>query len=258
MGSSDFLLKKIVLFCACLLFFSPTVSAKEVKVGMGNFAPYYIADGQTGIFTDLIIAVFEKLPNYEPVFIFGYPNNRLWEDFKRHKVDAVSNLFDTVEIEGCRSDPIFRFRDVAVTRASSNVTVKEIQDLEGMNIISFQGAKAFFGPEFFRIASHSNFSVASEPRVQAQALLDRRVDVSIGDLFIFLDNIKSHSGDDIGPESFRFHDILPVIYSRMGFWDKQLCTDFNLALKQVKESGEYEKIYDRYLRILGYPSVLDQ
>ncbi|WP_419905478.1 substrate-binding periplasmic protein [Kiloniella sp.] len=257
MGTKLLSLKVSAFLGACLMFFSLSAAAKEVTIGMGNFEPYYIGDDNTGIFTDLIIAVFDRLPDHEPKFIFGRPNNRLWQDFKNGRVDAVSNLFDTVEIDGCRSDPIFRFRDVAVTRKSSNITIESVQDLEGQKIIAFQGAKDFFGPEFSEVVGDSNYSEASEPRLQAQALNDNRVDVSVGDLFIFLHSIKNTQGSSADAKDFKIHDILPVVFSRMGFWNYELCREFNKALQDVKDSGEYEMIYDRYLQELGHNTELN-
>ncbi|WP_218044245.1 substrate-binding periplasmic protein [Kiloniella majae] len=246
--------KRFQLFCLSLFFLSSQAESKEVTIGMGNFEPYYIAADETGIFTDIITAVFQEIPDHEPVFVFGRPNNRLWQDFSRRKVDAVSNLFDSVEVQGCRTDPVFRFRDVAITRAERNLSLEKIKDLKGLNIIAFQGAKEFFGPEFSAVVDDSIFAVASEPGVQAQALWDGRVDVSVGDLFIFLQSLKKISGDDASANMFTVHDILPVVYSRMGFWDDQLCVKFNRALQKIKDSGEYEKIYDRYLRLYGVTS----
>jgi polar amino acid transport system substrate-binding protein len=246
-----FQFKYLKFFYLSLFFFPLQAESKEVSIGMGNFAPYYIAEGETGIFTDIITAVFQELPDYEPVFVFGRPNNRLWQDFSRRKVDAVSNLYDSVEVGGCRSDPVFRFRDVAITRVETGLSLQNIEDLKGLNIIAFQGAKEFFGPEFSATVQESVFSVASEPGVQAQALWDGRVDVSVGDLFIFLNSLKTIAGNGVPPNMFEVHDILPAVYSRMGFWDDHLCAEFNQALKKIKDNGEYEKIYDRYLRLLG-------
>ncbi|WP_218044430.1 substrate-binding periplasmic protein [Kiloniella litopenaei] len=247
-------IKQLLLFLVGLVFFSTQASSKDVTIGMGNFEPYYIAEEHGGIFTEIITAAFKEIPDHDPVFIFGRPNNRLWQDFNRRKVDAVSNLFDSVEVEACRSDPAFRFRDVAISLAEKNLTLEKVQDLRGLNIISFQGAKDFFGPEFSETVEDSVFSVASDPGVQAQALWDGRVDVSVGDMFIFLNSLKNLSGNNVPASLFKIHDILPVVYTHMGFWDTELCAKFNKALQKIKDNGEYEKIYDRYLRLYGVTS----
>ncbi len=238
----------------CLLGFNPIASqAQEVTVGMGNFEPYFIEQGASGIFTDLIRAVFNKMPQHHPKFLFGRSNNRLWHDFRQDNVDAVSNLFDTVELEACRSDPIFRFRDVAVTKTHAKYTIKKVADLADKYIVTFQGAREFFGEEFTKIThgGTGSYREVSRPSWQVQVLNSNSADVSVGDLFIFLHTLKEAENIKVTARDFTFHDIFPAIYTRMGFRDKKICEQFNLALKKVRASGEYEEIYSRYLRQLN-------
>ncbi len=181
------------------------------------------------------------MPNHQPTFLFGRSNNRLWHDFKQDNVDAVSNLFDSVELDACRSDPIFRFRDVAVTKKSAGFKIKKIAiaDLAGKYIVTFQGARSFFGDEFEKTTHSKNGSYreVSRPSWQVQVLGSDSADVSVGDMFIFFD--------------FTFHDIFPAIYTRMGFRDPQICQLFNQGLKKIRANGRYEKIYSTYLRQLN-------
>lgn len=225
-------------------------AAKDVTIGMGNFAPYYIAEGETGIFIDLIKAVFRRLPDHQPRFLFGRPNKRLWIDFKNGKIDAVSNMFGSVEWQGCRSEPVFRFRDVAVTRADAGLALKSIDDLAGKRIVTFQGAAGFFGPKFADL-DFAKYTEVGKPEIQARILYLGRVDVSVGDMFLFLQSVKTSTKPAMEPADFAFHDILPPTLSRMGFHDRELCLRFDAALKEVRASGEYERIYQTYLKQLG-------
>jgi len=238
----------------CLFSINPLSSqAQEVTVGMGNFEPYFIEQGTSGIFTDLIHAVFKKMPNHQPKFLFGRSNNRLWHDFKQNNVDAVSNLFDSVELDACRSDPIFRFRDVAVTKKSADFKIKKIADLAGKYIVTFQGARSFFGNEFEK-TTHSksgSYREVSRPSWQVQVLGSDSADVSVGDMFIFLHTLKETKNLNLSASDFTFHDIFPAIYTRMGFRDPQICQLFNQALKKIRANGQYEKIYSSYLRQLN-------
>jgi len=238
----------------CLLGINPFSSqAQEVTVGMGNFEPYFIEQGTSGIFTDLIRAVFKLMPNHQPKFLFGRSNNRLWHDFKQNNVDAVSNLFDSVELDACRSDPIFRFRDVAVSKTSANFKIKKIADLAGKYIVTFQGARSFFGDEFEKTTHSKNGSYreVSRPSWQVQVLGSDSADVSVGDMFIFLHTLKETKNLDLSANDFTFHDIFPAIYTRMGFRDPQVCELFNQGLKKIRANGRYEKIYSTYLRQLN-------
>jgi len=238
----------------CLMSFNPFSSqAQEVTVGMGNFEPYFIEQGTSGIFTDLIRAVFKQMPNHQPTFLFGRSNNRLWHDFKQDNVDAVSNLFDSVELDACRSDPIFRFRDVAVTKKSAGFKIKKIADLTGKYIVTFQGARSFFGEEFEKTTHSKNGSYreVSRPSWQVQVLGSDSADVSVGDMFIFLHTLKETKNLELSASDFTFHDIFPAIYTRMGFRDPQICQLFNQGLKKIRANGRYEKIYSTYLRQLN-------
>jgi len=226
--------------------------AKNVTVGMGNFAPYYIAESNSGIFTDIIEAAFRYIPDHKPKYLFGRPNKRLWHDFKTGRIDAVSNLFDSVKLDGCRSDPVFRFRDVAVTKLKDNFKIQKISDLAGKRIITFQGAKDFFGPEFARFTDFKVYTEIAKQELQSTMLYHGRADVSVGDMFIFLQSLKKIRGSVVMPSQFKFHGIFPAISSRMGFRNYRLCEQFNKALKQIRESGEYEAIYKSYLEKLGY------
>ena len=221
---------------------------KTIRVAMGNFEPYFIQKNQSGIFTELIDAVFSKMPNYKTQYLFGYSNSRAWHDFEQSKIDAVSNLIDSVKIAACRSDKIFRFRDVVISKASSNFQIRRISDLADKRIVTFQGAKGFLGEEFSNMIKPENYQEVAEQNWQAKVLFSGQADLSIGDMFTFLYSIKKMKKIPAKASDFVFHDLFPPIYSRMGFHDKVLCERFNQALRTIKKNGEYEGIYDKYLK----------
>ena len=94
-----------------------------------------------------------------------------------------------------------------------------------------------------------------KPAWQVRVLLDKGAQVSIGDVFIFLHSAQLIQG--VSFEQFRFHNILPITYSRMGFRDKILCGAFNTALARVKASGEYDAIYNEYLKRYQMDDVIN-
>jgi len=246
-------MKKLTIFLlSAFLLTTSTAFAREVSIRMGNFEPYYIENGNTGIFADLITAAFHHMPDHYPVFEYGFSNNALWSSFKASRADATTNVFDSVKLSGCRSDPVFRFHDVAVTRANANIKIDSIADLNGKSIVTFQGARKFFGKDFEMAINPNTYQEIGKPKLQARMLHGGRVDVSVGDLFIFLQSLKNMNKASGKSGDFVFHEIFPQISSRMGFHDNQLCAEFNAALKKIRQSGEYDKIYDSYLKKLGY------
>lgn len=242
-----------VLFLIFHLYgFCSFAYGEDISIAMGNFEPYFIEHNESGIFTEIIDKVFSKMPHHRPKYSWGRSNNRLWVDFSEGKLDGVSNLFDSVKLKACRTDPIFRFRDIAISNKKDNLTINTIGDLEGKNIVTFQGAKAFFGKQFNSVIKTDRYREVAKPHWQAKALFTHQADVSVGDMFIFLDSIKTERSISLTPQGFSYHDIFPAIYSRMGFRDKKVCKEFNEALKIIKNSGEYEKVYHKYLKQLNY------
>lgn len=242
----------LILLSGQYTWANDTQDIQPIRIAMGNFEPYFIEDSNSGIFTELIQAVFSQMPEYKPKFIFGYSNRRAWYDFKQGNIDAVSNLIDSVKLSACRSDRFFRFRDVVISKASSQFTIRRVSDLAGKKIVTFQGAKGFLGDEFANTVKPENYQEIAEQNWQAKVLYSGNADLSIGDMFTFLYSIKRMKKITAKASDFVFHDLFPPIYSRMGFHDDVLCARFNQALKIIKKSGEYEEIYDNYLRSFDY------
>lgn len=240
-----------VFVTASLLAIGGPAFSKDIVIGMGNFGPYYIAESESGIFTDIVSAIFTAIPDHNPVFLFDRPNKRLWNDFRSGRVDAVTNLFDSVDLPGCRTDPVFRFRDVAVSRADAAQNISSIADLKDKHIVSFQGARAFFGNPFAKDIAFGSYREVADTATQVKVLMAGRVDVSVGDMFIFLYNLSKLPNANTDPSQFVFHDIFPAVESRMGFRDETLCRRFNEELRKFKADGRYEAIYKTYLQILG-------
>jgi ABC-type amino acid transport substrate-binding protein len=228
----------------------PSFSAKDVFIGVGNFKPYFIIEGRTGIFPDIITSVFRHIPNYQPVYFYDLPNNGLLTNYNSRRIDAVANLFDGTEFSGCRSNPVFRFRDVAISQASSELTIDDLSDLENKKIVSFQGAKDFLGKEYADYVSKGVYSEVDKPELQARMLLSKRHEVSVGDMYIFFYALRGLKSQAEISDNLKVHDIFPQLHSRIGFRDEKLCGLFNQGLKKIKASGEYERIYESYLEKL--------
>ncbi|WP_135077145.1 transporter substrate-binding domain-containing protein [Terasakiella sp. SH-1] len=227
-------------------------SARDITIAMGNIEPYFIPKQDSGIFTDLVLATFRHMPGLKPKFRFGLTNKVRWNLYEVGKVDAVANIFDSVTADGCRTDELFRFSDVAITRKESKLKLESVQDLAGKDIISFEGARGFFGESYSKHLSADRYFETKVQASQARMLITKRVDVSVGDLFIFLNALQDPLNVGVSPADFDYHPLFPQISTRMAFKDTSLCQPFNEALAKLRASGEYEKIYDMYLKRYNY------
>ncbi|MFY8274846.1 substrate-binding periplasmic protein [Pseudoalteromonas sp. SSDWG2] len=220
---------------------------------MGNFEPYFNAETKNGIFTEVVRKVFEEMPNYTIDMVFGLSNKELQLSFDKRILDGVTNVLDFKE-DACLTDPVFRFQDVAVTKAHRKIEINSVSDLKGKKVVTYQGAKVFWGSQFANAVGSANYLEIQEPERQASMLLADRVDVSIGDLFIFMNALQTDTEFEATLEDFTVHEIFPQKFSYMAFRDPQTCKAFNQALRKLKKSGEYELIYLRYLQKFGYQS----
>jgi len=226
--------------------------ARELKIGTGNFPPYFSEKGTDGLFNDLIKETFRLLPQYRIAFVPQMSNYRLVHSLNNRFVDGAANIFADAKISGCRTHPIFRYTDVAVTRKDRHLRIDTIGDLADKKVVTYQGAKTFLGEQFEKIASADTplYRELPQPMDQAKSVALGDAEVSVGDLFIFLYSIKNWPNERFTPGQFEVHRLFPDTYSYMGFREQSLCDEFNVALHKLKKSGRYDAIYSRYLKEL--------
>jgi len=238
--------RRLVLLA--LIILAPLVCAQEVKIGVGNFKPYF--DGKSGLFTDLIEEVFKEMPQYQlKISATPMSNYRLLEELNAGAIDGAANIFLGDKIKGCLSDPFFRYDDVVITLKKRKIKIDSIANLKDKSIITYQNAKLFQPKEFSQIVD-TNPSLYHETPIQTnqvKLLALERVQVSVGDAYIFLDSLKEWKESPYTASDFEFHRVLPVNSTYMAFRDPKLCADFNKASQKIKDSGRYEAIYKAYL-----------
>jgi len=235
-----------IVLATTLLGTSMASQSQQVIVGVGNFEPYFIAKGRTGLFTELLDAIFAGIPNYEPVYQFDHSNNRLFQEFREGKLDAVANVFESMDLAPCHTKSFFHFQDMAMTRAEDNLQIHSIEDIKGKSIITFQGAREFLGQTFADQTHAGRYIEMANPGHQVRRLARGQGDVSIGDLFVFLHNLEMVSGLSMKPEDFNYHPVIPKNATRMGFKDKALCERFKVSLDNIEKSGQDKAIYRKY------------
>ncbi|EPJ46505.1 MAG: hypothetical protein OFPII_20160 [Osedax symbiont Rs1] len=113
--------------------------AKEVRIGVGEFPPYVIKKGNTGIQLELIKEIFSGT-GYTPVFQY-LPNSRILKQFKRGKLDIAINVNQGLFKDKFYSDEVVSFNNYAISLKNNNFNIKSIKDLQKLSVLSFQNAK---------------------------------------------------------------------------------------------------------------------
>jgi len=236
-----------LLFIVFLVCSSISKAEQVLKVGVGNFPPFFIEDGKKGIFIEVIDEIFKKLPQYKVEYIFMSNNRMLHEINSGKSIDVACNIFPNSNVNAYLSEPIFRFRDVAISKKSNELVVNKISDLKGKSIAAYQGATELLGDKFKLMANENpEYSEHSHPKDTTHLILSGRKDIRIGDLNIFWYDLKSkHYSKDtnVAHSNFAVHYLWPTIYSHMAFKDQSLQHAVDEVIKELKLDGVMEKIY---------------
>ena len=239
-----------VLIVLLLVFPSLLLAKQELRVGVGNFPPFFIEAENKGLFLDITREIFKQLPEYEVKFIF-MSNHRLLHEINSGKIiDVACNIFSASEVKGHLSEALFRYTDVAVSKKIHALEIDDIEDLQAYSIAAYQGAKDLLGEQYKQMAlANDNYSEHSHPKDTTYLMAAGQKDIRVGDIHIFFHDLqnKYYQGDTpIKKSDFNIHRLWPDVYSHMAFKNADLRDAVNKVIKQLKQDGTIEKIYAKY------------
>ena len=252
-GIMNFISKQ---FRFCLVLFvilatlAPISPAKDLRVGVGNFEPFFVERDQSGLFMELTKAVFQQMPQYKTTYIF-MSNKRLMYSIVQGKLDVACNIFTAASSNIYLSTPMYRFSDVAISLKKNNFKINSVADLARRSIVAYQGATDLLGNQFQAMArSNDQYLEHKSPSTTTFYLVRERKEVRIGDINIFYHDISQPKyRGKVSIADFSIHRLWPAVYSFMATNDKVLQHEINRAIKTIKSNGQYEGIYHKYKRI---------
>ena len=239
------------MFIVFVLLFPTLLLAKqELRIGVGNFPPFFIEKSNSGIFLDITREIFQQLPDYDVKFIF-MSNNRLLHEINSGKIiDVACNIFSGSEVNGYLSEAVFRYTDVAVSKKNKSVELSSIADLHSYSVAAYQGAKDLLGKEYKDMAvANVRYSEHSQPKDTTYLMASGKKDVRVGDIHIFWDDLQNkfyHDQLQMQKNDFTIHRLWPDVYSHMAFKDSDLRDAVNVVIKHLKQDGTIDKIYAKY------------
>jgi len=234
-----------------LIIFSTSIIAKQVlKIGVGNFPPFFIEKENKGIFIEITNEIFKQLPEYTVQYIFMSNNRLLHEINSGNRIDAACNIFSDSMVNAHLSVPVFRYTDVAISKKSSLLVVNKISDLQGKSIAAYQGAKDLLGSEFKEMAiKNPQYSEHPHPRDTTYLMLSDSKDIRVGDINIFWHNLKNKHYTEYAKadvSQFEIHALWPAVYSHIAFKDKALKDSVNKVIAELIRNGKIKEIYTRH------------
>ena len=249
-------MKNTFLYCIVILvstMLTGFASAKEVLMAFSQEIPPYIFQKQNkGIEIDIISAALAvKGHTLKPLY---FPLGRIPIAFTSNLVDAAMGDMG-VNLEpkgGFYANPAVIYNNVFITLKNQNISIEKPNDLDQLRVVSFQGAENRYPKWLKKVKEEKRFYGISDQLTQVKLLHFGRYDVVLSDRFIFyyfvkqmrltnvleVNEVDEHIFTTVNPEDYR-----PV------FRDPKVRDDFNLGLKKIKETGEFQKIYDHYMNL---------
>jgi ABC-type amino acid transport substrate-binding protein len=248
------------LILVSLLFSSNLIMAKqeikigvgnqEIKIGVGNFPPFFVEEEQQGLFMEITKEIFKQLPDYSVKFIYMSNYRLLHEINSGKRIDVACNIFSDSKVDAFLSSPVFRFTDVAVSKNSAKIELNKVEDLKGVSIAAYQGAKELLGADFKKMAmANPQYSEHSQPKDTTYMMVSGQKDVRVGDINIFLHDLTSKrykNEAQIDVKNFTIHRLWPDVYSHMAFKDETLRDSVDEIIKELTINGKIEAIYLKY------------
>ena len=232
---------------AALACLSLTAPADVLHVGFGTHKPPYIYEGERrGLEYELIERAAQNA-GFE-VTVYYAPMERLHLMLRRGEIDAIATTHQRSGVKAYYSQTYIYYHNVAVALARRGYRIEHIADLGNSSVSAFQRARLLLGPEFERMALNN-------PRYREEALqINRnrllysgRVDVVVGDKRI-LRYFNREVADQVDvTQALSWFEMFPPTPYRVGFRLDRQRQRFDEGLRKLRESGEYQRIEQRYL-----------
>lgn len=224
-------------------------STQEILMAFSQeIPPYIIESTNSGIEIDIISAALAyKGHTLKPLY---FPLGRVPIAFSHKLVDAAMGDMGIHLNDGFYANPAVIYDNIFITLRSRNIIINKPSDLDSLHVASFQGAEKRYPDWLTNVVEENRFFGVSDQLTQVKLLQLGRYDVVLCDRYIFkyfVNQVESQKELEISEiDEHNFITVDPMNY-RPVFRDKKIRDDFNLGLKYLKESGEFQKIYDEYL-----------
>ena len=224
----------------------------DVRMAFGEkIPPFVFPETNSGIEIEVIgEALAYKGHHLIPKY---FPFARIPLEFKAGAVDAaMTDLGTDLKPYGAHyGNPAVFYDNVFITLKSRHLVIRKPEDLDGLTVISFQGAANRYPEWLARVKRDGRYVEQNDQALQVLTLERGRYDVVLSDRNIFRYftlKLKREQGLVSKPTvEHRFVVFNPMDYRPL-FRDSHVRDDFNAGLLHLKQTGGYQAIYDKYLK----------
>lgn len=233
----------LALLCCC---YCQMAAAELLRIGFGTHKPPYIFEGEPrGLEYELVMAAAKRgglqlTPYYAPM-------ERLHLLLARGELDAIATTSAQSGVSAFYSDAYIEYHNVAVALASRHLPITRIADMARYSMSTYQRARYLLGPEFQAMAERNPLYREEALQINRNRLLySGRVDLIVGDLRIFK-YFNAQVADQVDvSQPLSYFALFPRTAYSVGFRQAAPRELFNQGLKALRESGDYQRIEQRY------------
>lgn len=237
---------KYILF---ILVFVSISFSKEISVGVGlSLAPYIFPKNNSGIELDILKKALNQEGKYT-LDVKYLPLVRIPYALKNKKIDAATTINEDSGIKNIYySNTHIVYQNVIVTLKSKHLSIKKIEDLKGLKVVSFQNAANYLGEKYkSTIQKIKHYQELADQELQVKLLFAHRVDAIVLDINIFKYMKKHIKGIDTNQE-VSVAQVFDKTYYKIAFIDKKIRDDFNKGLEIIRQNGQYDNILNKYIK----------
>lgn len=218
---------------------------KEILILTDDGPPHMIKRTNGGIDLDITSEVLEML-GYK-VAVFYTPLSRAKKSVESNLADVtVPTFFQQDSQNFYLSDPVVYYRPTLFSLTSKAIDKSNFNQLKGLRLMTFQGAKGYFNQDFINLTKRNNYREMHDMSVLPELLFKDRADVVVLDYYIFyyfaMERIEHFS-----PDLFTHQPLMSQVPAYAGFHSKELRDRFNVALAEYLKKGRDEQVIKKYL-----------
>jgi len=223
--------------------------ASRLILATDDGPPHMIKETDGGIDIDIVKQVLNQVGHQvDTIYV---PLERAKMMVSEQKADVFIPTFYQPDNDNIYlSDAVIEYKPMVFSLKSKGIVYEKISDLQNLSVVTFQGASGYFGEEFAKLSSKSNYQELHDMSKFPELLLKERYDVVILDFYIFYYFLKKQLEKSTAQYAYKeitSFALVPEVKAYAGFSDKALRDKFNQQLKVFKEAKNDLKIVEYYI-----------
>lgn len=233
--------------CLASLIPATGLAGGTVKlITSASIPPYVIVDKDRGIVTDLMREAF--VTEGDALQLVYATNRRAEEELLNRHVDGLYNIPCAAGGTWFYSQPLVEYQNVVVTLESAHLEINNLRDLADTQLVAFQNAPLFLGPDFGAMArTNPNYQEVSHQALQVEMLFGGHAQAIVLDRRIFMYYFRRSATAQKSADHYVIHSLFPLMTRCAAFNDKDLRDALNRGLRKLRENGDYQRIVARYV-----------